>query len=248
MYRKVARGGKYRKYRKGKVSVTRNGKSYSRTGNSITKRVSRVPTLYKNPMPFTGLYKFTFNIQDYSLVTTSIGGYGSAVAQFRGNSCYDPDYSGIGSQPYGWDQMTQLFNRYKVMSSKIAIYPLILTSAEYPATQCSILVFPKRDLAGLTNNQEMAYRRMPFVKGLNMRSADNNGKNKLESFAKTKWFYNTAPNDNDLTALVDNNPGKTWTWNIYVDSSAQEQICKLKYDIKITYYVQMQRDDSIYVS
>lgn len=40
---------------------------------------------------------------------------------FRANSCYDPDYSGTGHQPMGWDQWTNLFNHYVVVGSKITV-------------------------------------------------------------------------------------------------------------------------------
>lgn len=34
------------------------------------------------------------------------------------NSCFDPDRSGVGHQPYGWDQIAALYNRYRVLKCK----------------------------------------------------------------------------------------------------------------------------------
>jgi len=43
----------------------------------------------------------------------STGGYG-AEQSYRLNSLYDPDVTGGGHQPYGFDQVFALYNRYRV--------------------------------------------------------------------------------------------------------------------------------------
>lgn len=48
----------------------------------------------------------------------------SAVSQpyaFRINSLFDPNSSGIGRQPYGFDQLAALYNRYRVIAVKMRI-------------------------------------------------------------------------------------------------------------------------------
>jgi len=37
------------------------------------------------------------------------------------NSVFDPDRSGIGHQPYGYDQLTPIYNRYRVISCAYVI-------------------------------------------------------------------------------------------------------------------------------
>lgn len=37
------------------------------------------------------------------------------------NSVYDPDRTGIGHQPYGFDQLTPIYNRYRVISCSYSI-------------------------------------------------------------------------------------------------------------------------------
>jgi len=39
---------------------------------------------------------------------------------FRANSCFDPDWTGAGHQPLGWDQWTVFYNHYVVVGSKIS--------------------------------------------------------------------------------------------------------------------------------
>lgn len=40
---------------------------------------------------------------------------------FRANSVYDPDYTGAGHQPYGFDQLSAIYNHYEVISSYITV-------------------------------------------------------------------------------------------------------------------------------
>jgi len=52
--------------------------------------------------------------------TLNPGAGGAAVEQvFRCNSLYDPDYSGAGAQPYGFDQWNLIYNAFVVLRSRI---------------------------------------------------------------------------------------------------------------------------------
>ena len=44
-----------------------------------------------------------------------------ASYQFRANDVYDPDYSGAGHQPLGFDQYSQLYEHFTVLGSKITV-------------------------------------------------------------------------------------------------------------------------------
>jgi len=61
---------------------------------------------------------------------------------FRANSCFDPDWSGGGHQPYRWDQLTALYQRYEVVKSKIRCQfttgDRIFTSSAYGPWQVGV--------------------------------------------------------------------------------------------------------------
>lgn len=40
---------------------------------------------------------------------------------YRANSLFDPDYTGVGHQPYGFDQLMTWFDHYTVIGSKITV-------------------------------------------------------------------------------------------------------------------------------
>lgn len=43
------------------------------------------------------------------------------VQQFNLNSLYDPDRTGVGHQPYGFDQLAALYNRYRVIATSYVV-------------------------------------------------------------------------------------------------------------------------------
>lgn len=43
---------------------------------------------------------------------------------FRANGCHDPDVSGTGHQPLGWDEHKALYGKYRVLNSNVKITPI----------------------------------------------------------------------------------------------------------------------------
>lgn len=56
-------------------------------------------------------------VSDRFSLNPALGGIASHV--FRANSIYDPDFTGVGHQPYGHDTWQTLYNHYTVLGSKI---------------------------------------------------------------------------------------------------------------------------------
>lgn len=59
---------------------------------------------------------------------TGPGGAGLAAFRFNLNSIYDPNRTGIGHQPYGYDQLSGLYNRYRVVKCSYVISAYNLAS------------------------------------------------------------------------------------------------------------------------
>lgn len=57
-------------------------------------------------------------VDTISLSTPALAGY--SVYKFRANGIYDPDQTGAGHQPMGFDQMSALYNHWQVIGSKIS--------------------------------------------------------------------------------------------------------------------------------
>lgn len=60
---------------------------------------------------------------DHNEVSTSGASYTYNV--YSGNSLFDPDYTGVGHQPQGYDQIMTLFNEYYVKDAKITVNTML---------------------------------------------------------------------------------------------------------------------------
>lgn len=60
------------------------------------------------------------------VIVSSTGSLG--IQQFRANSLFDPDLTGTGHQPYGFDQFKAYYATYMVTSSKISLECIAITS------------------------------------------------------------------------------------------------------------------------
>lgn len=66
----------------------------------------------------------------YCDVTVLDGDATSAASQaYRANDLYDPDSTGIGHQPKGFDQLCLMYGKFTVLGSKISVQPISLTNA-----------------------------------------------------------------------------------------------------------------------
>ena len=134
---------------------------------------------------------------------------------FRGNSLYDPDYTGTGHQPRYYDQLTPIYGRYKVLASECFIEMINggassgVLFALTPNTE--ILTFTTWQLASELPRSKVSEiipvaSRYPF---------------KLRSKASTTQICGLLPyqvNDEDWSASVGSNPLQLWYWNINISS------------------------------
>lgn len=81
--------------------------------------------------------------------------------QFRLNSLFDPNYTGVGHQPYGFDSLTGLYNRYRVY--KVTGYVKLDTNT---AIGSHWTLLANNDATGITNFElasEMPHSMTKFV-------------------------------------------------------------------------------------
>lgn len=100
---------------------------------------SSMPYKLRNRMKFSSVIAFT----------TVAGAYGEYV--FRMNSLYDPDQTGVGSQPTGFDQWATFYNLYRVVecNCKIRYLPQV-PAAGATASTGSLVLYPSINATGVT--------------------------------------------------------------------------------------------------
>lgn len=60
-------------------------------------------------------------LQYYTTSTITSGASSAGTYVFSANGCFDPDITGSGGQPMGFDQMNVFFNHYTVLRSRIRV-------------------------------------------------------------------------------------------------------------------------------
>lgn len=73
------------------------------------------PRLYNTPMPQTMIT--THKYSDVVSINPAIGSVG--INTFSANGLYDPNITGAGHQPQGFDQFMVFYNHYEVIGAKI---------------------------------------------------------------------------------------------------------------------------------
>ncbi len=103
----AARGTK-----KARVPKLHKFKTVFRAKRGIGRGIKGLGFNQVNPFPPIMYTKQTYS--DLDTYTTGAGGILGVEQIFSMNDMFDPDFTGVGHQPYGRDQMALLYNRYKV--------------------------------------------------------------------------------------------------------------------------------------
>lgn len=83
-----------------------------------TRRKKAVNKISRGTFPATYIARHTY--VDRITLTQSINDV-MVDHLFRSNSLYDPDYTGTGHQPLGFDEMAVIYDHYEVLGAKITV-------------------------------------------------------------------------------------------------------------------------------
>lgn len=159
-----------------------------------------------------------------------------ASYQFRGNSPYDPDYTGTGGQPTGFDTYAALYNMYRCYGSKISVTFMGIASLGAAANvNVALEARPTNtlpaDMTDAIGNPYVKYRTVNY---------NTNSPTTLKMFMSTakidglpKVAVKTA---DDYTAAVNTNPTAQWYWNVLMQPIVAATSTNVYAIVRITYY------------
>lgn len=241
--RKLYGRSKSRPTRKSAVSTSSRGSRGKARKGKYTK-VSRNRSQWQAATSVSPYRRFIYNDTGFTAVLSTIIYQTQNV--FSGNSLYDPDVTGSGVQPYGFDQLCPVFyNNYNVKASKITVYPSVAPSyvtSFPPYFEC--LIVPYRTTT-LPYNEVEDIRRMPYCRSIRF-SAQSQGSHptSLSSYASTKSILSREfANDVSATGQYDGNPTYRWYWFVIIDTNTWIPTANIsvKFDVKIAYYTRLIR-------
>lgn len=222
----------------------------SRPTRRYTKiRPTRTSTLYFTPKGQVGFprrafvkLKYADNSFDF---TTNVGNGYRALQIFRGSSVYDPDYSGVGAQPNGYDQIAAVYQNYRVRGAKISIYFRTATVAT-TAYQIRAFLFTTLGAVDYSGNTTNALATLKGVRQIsfNQQTAYNKKPHLTMYCSSKKALIGIDIKDQENQAAVTASPSTNWMFNIIVDTNTGSNTsgvvgAAVFADITITYYVEL---------
>jgi hypothetical protein len=158
------------------------------------RSIVRMPANYLLPDQLEVTLRYTTELV-YSAAT-------SHIQVFRGNSLFDPDLSGTGGQPLGFDQLKLLYGNYYVEWAECDFE--FVSTANAAVTLCLAPTLSQSpSFAELTDH--------PFARTRLMYGGTQNGRwGRMVSRVRTSDLVNSPLPDTDLSAVVGSNPVATW--------------------------------------
>lgn len=134
-----------------------------------------------------------------------------ATHQFSANGLYDPDWTGTGHQPMGFDEMMNLYSYYRVLWAKITCTVLPQGSTDYV---CGIHMSPaQNDVVSSVQR----FRELPTSKWVTVRYGTVGGATKQVSMTvKPSKFMGVRSDDADCKGTAAANPIDECFFNVCV--------------------------------
>lgn len=171
----------------------------------------------------------------YTLTSTA-----QAVAKqvFRMNSCFDPDFTGTGHQPYYFDQLAAVYGGYCVIGSKLTATFSPITDAIATAQPSGPMVI---GIVGEPNGttSSTAYTLLETSGAVSTLLGGPNGGNNVKTlFTTYSPNKNLALGDEDDTiqATVGANPSQVWYATVFMAETGlgTPTSCNVKVELQMT--------------
>jgi len=132
---------------------------------------------------------------------------------FTGNGLYDPDVTGTGGQPDGFDQWNNIYTRYLGLRSSILIRIIDNSSTGNILITC----FPTVQAGGVT--QAIDAMSQPYAKWVTATLSTGQSRNQMSLNMNTGRIWGKDPRYDDLfSAGFGANPSNLWYWCINSDA------------------------------
>jgi len=210
-----------------KRKMSRQGSYTSKRSKKGLKRLGQAPQIGRMARPRQRV------ILRYTQEGTLAAAAATGTQVFRANSCFDPDLTGVGAQPVGFDQWSAFYNRYIVykcfVEFKIANRGAIGGTFGVHSTNQDTNV----DVATLASQPDAKFYQL----GL------NSGQDVLEDKMMIRlWILNGRTfrdymADDRHQAAVGANPAELGLWRMRWDSYVGGA-ATIHYIVRLSYYVE----------
>lgn len=229
---------------RGKRSVKGKGKYKAKASPYMSRALSRpgrITGLTKNDYGFPDRLSTKLIYADVITLTTPAGAGATQYYSFRMNSCYDPDLTSTGHQPQWWDQLTTVYNNYRVKGSKITA-----TFSPYTVSLTGAVAGPY--IVGITTSSTSTlsasspYALVEDANGVNAMLGDKSGGNNIKTMSNTfspLRDLGVASDDGDLSAVYNANPSRQFYAHVWCKDVASIVASVITVHVKLELQVEM---------
>jgi len=207
--------------------MTYRRKKYGRRRKRRTRRRKKARTYRINTLGGFPNQK-TVRLRYVTEIGLNAGSGSIAVHQFRANSLYDPDKTGVGHQPSNFDPLMTMYDHYTVIGSKIKITPVTDNNVDRFPAYVGIYTADKSSLAtmyatgGISNVfEQRRNNKFKHVTGEGGELSNPNNKS-LTSYWSAKKFFGKPTKTmigNDLyRGSASTSPTENALWEVYAAS------------------------------
>jgi len=184
---------------------------------------------------FPAKLKCSLVYEDTSFTISPVSGNGYYDRYvFRGNGPYDPDFTGFGSQPYYYDNLAAIYNRYRVIRSKITV-TMFTTSADTAVQNIKCTLFPYQLSSDPTYSEYNDLKRIGKCRYLQWNQDRNDFRTVTMSNSCSTDYFTDNPLDEDWEGGVSDVPDSQWYWQFTADTSGISAEVTINFDVKIVY-------------
>ncbi len=152
--------------------------------------------------------------------------------QYRGNSVFDPNYTGAGSQPVYYDNWANMYTSYVVLSSRIKLELMALGAGTAPVLAG---VFPAYNTSLGTGAVDCASNR--YAKSVSTGTSGNAVRLVLDSSMSTAQMFGVPESAilmDDQYSGAAGNPAAAQTWYWTVFAQAESGTSTMSGNIRVT--------------
>lgn len=166
----------------------------------------------------------------------NLTGLPGSYYNFRGNGLYDPDESGTGIQPLGFDQMMALYNQYIVHAARIDLH-VANNATTGGAGNVYFTVFPtSADIDSRLGIDQVAMQDNAKSDIIVPVSAGGNPLRLSHYMTTNKMFKSIDKNDQVFTGTALGVPGQEWYFHLEATALDLSATIDIWAQVTITYY------------
>lgn len=158
---------------------------------------------------------------------------------FRINSLFDPDATGIGTQPLGFDQWMNFYEKFEVRGSRIQVTVYNLSST----VTTEVIVYPSNSATAITATNtaiEQPYSRKMVSAGINSRAFS-----RMSNYITVKKLLGRQIQSVNYTGSESANPTVSLFWHTLAASIDGATNINIVMEVKLIYYVRLYKRISL---